>query len=509
MPEDAPATATVVKNDRAQWTNWHQNVTQKIRGLYDVYNPPGEASAAGLRATVRQLQGLIADAQGRGDPVRAIGGGWSFSRVPATEGWVVNTRPLNWVFRITQASVHDGYAGDPEGLLLVQCGVQISELNRYLEVERGRSLRTAGASNGQTFVGAMSTGTHGSAIDEAGIQDHVVGLHVVAGPDRHFWIERAAYPVASPAFVERLGATAIRDDTLFEAAVVSFGGFGIIHAAMIETSPRFLLEAYRRKVPFDDALRRAMTTLDFGPLDMPDPGSRPYFFQVIVDPYEVSPAYVTTMYKRPVPAGYEPDYAEKGGLRPGYDLLAAIGVLNDKVPELTPTLVSQIAKAQLQPFEGKTGTLGETFDFTTPRSSAAGAAIGVRLGDTAQVLDRLLALNERIGPAPIVFACRYVQRSRGLLAFTRFEPTCVIDMDGVYSRRSTDFFRAAWDDLDAAGIPYTQHWGKINALTPRRLEAVYGEAVSAWRDSRRQLLAREIDRRTFANRFLRRAGLHA
>jgi hypothetical protein len=51
--------------------------------------------------------------------------------------------------------------------------------------------------------------------------DYVVGMHLVVGPDRDVWIERASYPVLSDALVEVLGAQLIRDVTLFNSALVS------------------------------------------------------------------------------------------------------------------------------------------------------------------------------------------------------------------------------------------------------------------------------------------------
>jgi FAD/FMN-containing dehydrogenase len=149
----------------------------------------------------------------------------------------------------------------------------VRQLNEYLQ-QRGRSLKTAGASNSQTIAGAFSTGTHGSAVRVGAMQDFVVGLHLIVGEDRHIWLERASYPVVSDRFIERLGAEPIRDDTLFNAALVSFGGFGIIHAAMIETEPIYLVEAHRQRVPLGDALKHTIDTLDFSEAPVPHPARR-------------------------------------------------------------------------------------------------------------------------------------------------------------------------------------------------------------------------------------------
>ena len=501
--------ARVFKNGRRSWTNWHQSVRQKILDLYDLYNPETPASSEGLHKTTAMIQEVLKQAKRQGVRVQTLGGGWSFSRVATTDGWLLNTKPLNWVFPISRGSLLRRTADQAKNLFLVQCGNNISELNRYLELSKQRSLRTSGASNGQTIVGAMSTGTHGSAIDEGAIQDHVTGMHLITGPDRHIWLEPASKPVVSQRFVNTLGAELVRDDALFDAAIVSFGSFGFIHAVMIETTDRFVLEAYRSRTAFNDGLKQAVSSLDFGNIELPDPASRPFFFSMILNPHSSSkPAFVTTMYKRAFPADHEIDYSISDGLGPGYCLLGFLGALTDNVPDLTPFLVSKITEMRLKPFKKpKIRTLGETFDHSSPRSKAAGAAVGVPLARTVDVLNVINRLHKDQGPAPLISACRYVQRSKGTLAFTRYDPTCVIDLDGVSSNRTTKFFQAVWQALSDADIPYTQHWGKMNNLNAQGVRAAYGDDVDAWLTARHTLLPDAADRRLFSNGFLENLGL--
>ena len=503
------AEARFHRTGRKTWTNWHEGVHPRITDLIDLHNPPEAATAAGLARTTAMIQGLLGEALADRTPVRALGGGWSLSRAPATRGWMLNTKPLNWVFPVSPGSLVPARAGQAGELFLVQCGNHISEINRFLEIRMERSLRTTGASNGQTLAGAVSTGTHGSAIDFGGIQDHVLGLHLITGPDRHVWLEPASSPVVSQGFLDGLGAELLRDDALFAAALVGFGSFGVIHGLMIETAPRFLLEAHRARMDYTPGLRRAITTLEFDEIDLPDPASRPYFFQMVLDPHTGErPAYVTTMYRRPFDPGHEIDYAISGGLGPGYELLGVLGALTDSVPELTPALVSKVTEMQQEPFEEpRIGTLGETFDFSTPRSKAAGAAIAVPLERTVEALEVLGRAHDEAGPAPVIFATRFVRRSKGTLAFTRFDPTCVIDIDGVSSDRTRRFLKAAFQAIREAGIPHAQHWGKMNDLNATRVRRIYGADAEAWLAARRTLLPDAARRRLFSSPFLEGLGL--
>lgn len=498
--------AQIVVKNRRQWTNTHQNFSQPIDRLYDVANPQNADFLAGLKATIASLQALIDEAIRDGVRVRAIGSGWSFSKVTATEGRVINTKPLNWMAEISGDSIAAAYQGDRSSLLFVQCGTAIAEINRYLEV-RQRSLKTSGASNGQTIAGAMSTGTHGSAFEIGAVQDYVVGIHLIVGPTRHVWLERASSPVVSDSFAQNLGAELIRDDTLFLSALVSFGSFGLIHGVMIETVPSFLLEAHRQRLPLDTTLKAVFDTLDFSGLPLPGGSERPYHFDVVANPHDLKDGiFVRSMYQRPAPDGYQPDYDQSGGLRPGDELLNVFGVVSDAIPDLIPSLINAISGTRLKEFSNKSGTLGEIFDNTSTRGKVAGVGIGVPVAQASHALDLLLSVHDADGPFAGVFALRFVKKSDAVLAFTRFDTTCVIDLDGTASRRSQAFFRRVWRAFEKAEIPFTLHWGKIHNLDAGQVRRMYGSAVDEWLASRHALLDAQ-SRRVFSNAFLERAGL--
>ncbi len=511
MPPSNDLKPTLHVTGRKRWQNWHGNFEQPLKQLIDVWNArPEVADVKGYNATTKGLQEVIADALRNGDSVRALGGGWSFSPVAATDGVLLNTRPLNYRFRIGGDQTHPGYGGDASNLVFVQCGTSIADLNSYLKGE-GKSLKTSGASNGQTIAGALSTGTHGAALDVGAIQEYVLALHLIVSPDRTVWLERASDPVVADALPNMLGAEIIRNDDLFKAALVSFGSFGIIHGVVIEATTLFYLQAYRQLMPLDQRLWKAIAALDFNDITLPRPSNeRPFHFQVVINPYDVAGgAYVTVMYKDSSPAADCEAPTPGSKITQGDSALEVIGVITDIASDVTPTVVNRLTKDVYKEYAGVCGTHGELFTDTTTRGKAASTAMGIPLGQVRNAVEIVLRLIDE-HPAPALVALRYVRASDGTLAFTSHQPhTCVLEIDGPRSRRVTALYRRAWRALDEAGIPYTFHWGKMNHLDANRVRKIYGDArVDAWIDARRTLLTTSDLRRVFANDFLKRLGMN-
>lgn len=508
MPKSKTVESRIVKKRSRKWSNKHENFSAPVAGLYDIWNPKvsGSQMINGYRATTRALQEFTEEAMSKDIRLRPLGSAWSISRAALTDGWLINTKPLNWVFRMSGLNITEEFKGNRSNLLFLQCGVSIGELNRYL-AERGKSLKTTGASNGQTIAGALSTGTHGSAMNVGAVQDFVVGLHLITGPGRHVWLERASYPVTSGRFAERLGAEVIRDDDIFNAALVSFGSFGIIQGVMIETEDIFLLEAGRYKLPFDQNLRDVIHTLDFDRVALPEKNVKPYHFEVVINPHTTDgQAFSTVMYKKP----YQPDYKQRGGsqrrFQAGDDFLSVIGTLLDVVQDGVPVAVNTLLAAQYRSYEGRVGTLGDIFSSTSIRGKSTGAAMGVPLQEAEHALQVIMDVHKTGDPFPGVFALRYVKKSEALLAFTRFNMTCIIDLDAVDNRSARRFFRKVWKAFDHEKVPYTVHWGKANELTPEHLEKMYEDDLERWLSVRKDLLGDKACQ-AFSSPFTDQCGL--
>ncbi|MDB5704726.1 MAG: FAD-binding protein [Sphingomonas bacterium] len=508
------------------WKNWHETVKAPIIGTHMVWYPADEPQygSSAINRCTAQIQRAIADARAKGRSCRVVGRGWSLSDIAVTNGALIDLSRLKGMKPLAAQQLDPAYPGTPDdaaGLWLIQCGAYISEINRMIESDRfGRSMRTTGAANGQTIVGAAATGTHGSVLGRNALHDQIVAVHLLAGDKKQYWLERASYPVLKPSLAASLGAEVKRDDKLFNAVVLGLGAFGVIHNVVLETRPRALFKAISfdkdaagKPLVLDEAMRKVIATLDFASHPMLKPAAglgKPYFFQPIIDPNS-NPVQVlaTMMFEQPWQQGYQPDYRmAEAKFGPGYDFLSTLGRLLDVFKPGVP-LVAQVAKAELFDTRPRTASWGELFGFKTPRTLVASGSVAVPLERALETLDILIALNKTVGPAPLVFGCRYVAKSKALLAMNRFDTTFVVSIDGVYNKTSLAFFAAVPKAMEAAGIPFGQHWGKANDYTPARVRAAFGSNLDDWIAARHELLPDPADRAMFTNDYMRKRGLDA
>lgn len=497
----------IVPTNQKVWINRHNTFRQELDNLFDIANGDTGDLVEDYNATTEAIMAMIGRAIQQNKRLRALGGGWSFSKVAASDGWMLNTKQLNLLFEVNAASVSVQYTGRKDQLLFSQCGNSIQELNSYLKRVH-KSLRTCGASNGQTIVGAFSTGTHGSAIDAGSTPDFIVGMHIITGPDTHIWLERASYPVVADALIQRLKTHLVRNDDLFNAALVSFGSFGFIHGVMIETEEIYLLECFRQRIPIDMSLEHMMETLDFTNAHLiPHGNERPFHFQIVINQYDLqSGAYATVMYKRPYNNDYNPPVPAVDKAGPGDDMPTVLGKITDLIPFVTPLIVNQGIKKGFLTFSNVLGTLGEIFTNNDIRGKVVSTAIGIPISFTNQVNSMLIELNKAHGPFSGIFSYRYVKKSDGLLAFTKFDYTCIVELDGVESVITRNFYKLVWDELEKRKIPYTFHWGKINNLNPVRMQNMYSSGVQKWIQARNQLMHADA-LKVFNNQVLADCGL--
>ncbi|MBO9703528.1 MAG: FAD-binding protein [Sporocytophaga sp.] len=514
-----------------KWENIHQNFTHtfKKHASFKLRLPESAPdSTAKYRATTANFQWLIKYALQNNIQLRAMGSGWSFSDVAISEGGVIDTKSLRLTFNMGKSFIDEAWLDQgkkPENLFFTQCGVSILDLNEKLEKESNpkRSLKASGNSNGQTIAGATSTGTHGGAFNLGAVHDTIVGLHIITGPDTHVWLERSSNPIASDNFIQWLGAELIRDDDAFNAAVVSFGSFGFIHGVLLEVEPIFLLEQHKiPNVPYADAVKKLINQRDFSGiasrLPYPQSADQPqiYHLDVVVNPHSFEPdsdkkgVYLRLMYKLPYRTNYTKIPRDENGFFYGDDTLGLIQKVLDAAGALAdhiiPPLVNKLFPLAYAVTDTLTGTVGETFRNTAYRGKLASFAICIDSEHTSKVLEAVIKLNKE-NPFSGAIGFRFVKGTKALLGFTRFEKSCVMELDGMDSKITRAFFINTCQKLDELGVQFTLHWGKLNYnMTPEMVRKMYGEErINKWLKIRKSLLGASM--RVFNNKFLERIGL--
>ncbi len=129
---------------------------------------------------------------------------------------------------------------------------------------------TLGGAGGQTVFGALTTGTHGGDFRKPPLADVVLALHLVVDGGRHYWIEREVVSpfgvpltidgplrnlYGQPKFWGRIGPNnfnIIRDDSVFNSALISVGRFGIVYSIVIGAVRQYSLHQQRRLTTWSD-----------------------------------------------------------------------------------------------------------------------------------------------------------------------------------------------------------------------------------------------------------------
>jgi hypothetical protein len=518
--------ATTIKHEIKSWDTFHNNGPFPTKILYvtsleEKGNMPSVTDRYNDAAA--EIQRLLKAALDSGEGFRAYGSAWSMSHIAHQKDNMHFNSAMNLKRNISADEMHPGTTYLQENLFLFQCGNIIKEINNFL-FENGKSLKAMGASNGQTIAGCISTGVHGSALDVGAFQDSVVGINLVTGDgaDDIVYLERHTKPALNDVFVNRIKARVIRNDGLFNAALVSLGSFGFIHGVVMDTEDRFLLNRYVKKIHKDTALQLAQT-MAFEDSDFQVPGetgadgkpNRPFHYKVFINPYINDPEYVIeVMYKKP----YHKDYPNPVPLIKTSiyrDLILLFVSIAEKFKNSIPTLIKFLQSAALPPVDFQvTGTLGEIFWDAGYQGPAYACSIAVDNRDSSKALELLVNLARNEGPIPGIYAMRFVKQSNATIAFTKFPVTCVIEIDGLSWNPKTDklislpdFCTRIIEVFQANNIAFTEHWGKnADWSFPGLVEYMYGDNAHLWKQYRSALLRKETAD-LFSNKFLQDIGM--
>ncbi|MEO6063755.1 MAG: FAD-binding protein [Thermoflexales bacterium] len=479
------------------WASAHDTHQTTVAEIYNVDNvgPDGNLLSGWemFRRAGEDLNELIRRAPTARKRILPIGAGWALSKINITDGWLVNTKQLNGCYEVGDKYFHDAYPAERRpNLVLAQAGMQIAELNSYLELfpptdDKRRAIQAAGIGNGQTIAGAVSGNTHGSQLTYGAMPDFVVGLHLATGSGKTIWLERQSKPVMNDDFVEKIGARLIRDDDIFNAAVVSIGAFGIIVALAVETTPIYQLEFPPIATISYASLKRKLNDFAAGiiPQDL-------YHYEFIFDPFSrTQKALEAGAPKVPYLPGVrtpKPRWIirDKNGYAPGMSILKVLGFLARLLP---PRFLTGIEYRQYRKFAllGKVrGSPGQLY--TSSIYYLRGyieSAFAVSVKDAAATIDIASQVTQELG-LPSVYQVRLCRASTGTLAFTQHEPiTAVFELGMIHDERFPEFERRLDEAFRNANIRYTMHWSKNSGISPDKLKYMYGDArINSWKAAR-------------------------
>jgi L-gulonolactone oxidase len=193
------------------WTNWAGTAGADVT----VVHP----------ASIADLTRTVADAAERGQRVKAIGAGHSFTDIGVTDGIQLRLDRLAGIVKADRAT----------GLVTVLAGTRLHALNEALW-QLGLSMTNLGDIDVQTVSGAISTGTHGTGVKFGGIATQVRALELVLADG------------------SLLRCSAEENPDIFAAARVGLGALGVIATVTLQCEPAYALAAAEAPGSLDEVL---------------------------------------------------------------------------------------------------------------------------------------------------------------------------------------------------------------------------------------------------------------
>lgn len=398
-----------------------------------------------------------------GLPVRAVGGGHSFTDCAATDGVLLNLDALDAVGRVEPQA--DGTA-----LVTVGAGIRLRALNRAL-AERDLAMANLGDIDHQSIAGAISTGTHGTGLRVGGLSTQVAGVRLVTADG------------------EVREADATHDPALFEAARLGLGALGVLVAVTLRVVPAFSLHAREETFDVDEVLDR---------LDGPDG------WLATTDHVDLFwfPFTRRALVKRNDRLDLDAGGALPTGLGPARrwvdDEVLSNGVfgLTNALAAAVPRAVPAINAVAARVLSDRRYTGPSAQVFVSPRRVVfREMEYAVPLGSLRDVVGEVDAwLRRTREPVPFPVEVRFAGPDDVWLSTAYGRATAYVAVHQYHRLPHERYFDAVEQVMaDADGRP---HWGKLHGLGAERLSALYPRMADA-----RRVRARVDPAGRFANAY--------
>jgi FAD-linked oxidoreductase len=175
--------------------------------------------------STEEVAALVHQAAERGERVRAIGAGHSFTGAAMTNGTLLSLDEMDAVEHVDATT----------NRVTVQAGIRLHALNDAL-AEAGLAMTNLGDIAVQSIAGATSTATHGTGVGLGNLATTIVGMEIVTGAG------------------DVIRCDADHDPDLLRVARVALGALGVVTRLTLQCVPAFRLHAVETIEVLDDVL---------------------------------------------------------------------------------------------------------------------------------------------------------------------------------------------------------------------------------------------------------------
>lgn len=187
----------------------------------------GTAAATPMRvehpATADDVAAIVSAATARGEQVKTVGAGHSFSAIAVAPSVQIELSRLSGVVDVDAAAAR----------VTLRAGTNLHQIPALL-APHGLAMANLGDVDRQTIAGATSTGTHGTGLAFGGISTQIVGAAMVSGS--------GAVIGVGP------------DDPDLAAVALGLGALGVLTEITVQCVPAFSMHAEEQPLSVDDAM---------------------------------------------------------------------------------------------------------------------------------------------------------------------------------------------------------------------------------------------------------------
>ncbi|MBD3729115.1 MAG: hypothetical protein IE933_05350 [Sphingomonadales bacterium] len=519
----------------AAWSNYHLSVGDsadgttlpqlRVRDLGRFYaaDLAGDDGLARFAATGAKLSEhvarvlALANAPFPGPPVSPelgmVGRGWSFSALIGSRYSQLLCDGLAGTGTLADGDRNPNCRTPARCIALTSGGTRLRELVNWAK-PRGLTVETSGTHLGPSIAGGFATASHGSKIGFGGLQNAVLGMHLIVGHGEHVWIEPSASPLLSDTALEKLAIGGIpprlvRCDRRFADALVHLGAMGLVNGVALRLVEDRLYAPLRAKHAIDPGFLARIDAGDFGGIARRiGCESWPAFYELTIDPHApFAEAALHNLYFA-TGAARTGDGCHKGHCAgefiarcaAGYDPTNGLGqrpaagaecadpadaALRAILDGATSAFARYAADGHFQEFHGGFDPDGPDvpkfhWDELHPDEITGGfagalynASFAIPRELTSKAIPALAKAVEGL-PASFVFTLRFVSQPAGTLAFTRFAENTVIEIDGLSPLVCELFAQAAESPEAPPDMPDAAAFRALKPVLPDGVAAVRG-----------------------------------